>query len=196
MESICEYWTTLYISEYPPPPLPRAKNELPIMSVAAYTSQTKKGDAGAEFLFCSINQSLFWSSLLFGQGGGMRGGLRVVWIPQRCFYRVMPDFKRSLSIIKSGPICFLQIQPIAVSPSLRLKSVFYKKRLPLVSTLPGVSRRQNCSWGKSGIKRKPRWRLFLRHGLVFEPTWLLLDCKNAVLTHRGPWSYWPTSWSI
>ena len=58
MESICEYWTTLYISEQPPAP-PRAKNELPIMSLAAYTSQTKKGDAGAEFLFCSINQSLF-----------------------------------------------------------------------------------------------------------------------------------------
>ena len=75
MESICEYWTTLYISEYPPPP-PRAKNELPIMSLAAYTSQTKKGDAGAEFLFCSINQSLFWKApCSLGRGVGWGGTL-------------------------------------------------------------------------------------------------------------------------
>ena len=164
------------------------------MSLTAYTSETKKDDAGAEFLFYSINQSLFWKAPR--EAGSDGGGRRVVWIRQPWFYMVMPDFKRVFSIIKSGPICFLQIQAFAGSPSLRLKSVFYKKRLPLVSTLPGVSRLQNCSWGKSGIKRKPRWRRFLRHGLVFEPTWLLLDCKNAVLTHRGPWSYWPTSGSI
>ena len=160
------------------------------MSLTAYTSETKKDDADAEFLFCSINQSLFWKApCCLGRGVGWGRAAS-------CLDTTMPEFKRSFSIIKCGPICFLQIQAFAVSPSLRLKSVFYKKRLPLVSTLPGVSRRQNCSWGKSGIKRQPRWRLFLRHGLVFEPTWLLLDCKNAVLTHRGPWSYWPTSGSI
>ena len=41
------------------------------MSLAAYTSQTKKGDAGAEFLFCSINQSLFWKApCSLGRGVG------------------------------------------------------------------------------------------------------------------------------
>ena len=55
----------------PPPPPHRAKNELPIMSLTAYTSETKKDDAGAEFLFYSINQSLFWKApCCLGSGVG------------------------------------------------------------------------------------------------------------------------------
>lgn len=97
--------------------------------------------------FCFVQETnRFFEKLhVVWAGGWDGGGRRVVWIPQRWFYMVMPDLKRSFSIIKSGPICFLQIQAIAVSLSLHLKSVFYKKRLPLGSTLPGVSRRQNCS---------------------------------------------------
>ena len=67
MESICEYWTTL--GTHPSPP--GAKNEFPIVSLAAYTSETKKGDAGTELLFCSINQSLFEKiPAVWGRGVG------------------------------------------------------------------------------------------------------------------------------
>ena len=47
------------------------------MSLTAYTSETKKGDARAEFLFCSINQSLYNFlknfPAVWGRGGGADG---------------------------------------------------------------------------------------------------------------------------